>query len=490
MTGAWARNDRAPDSTPPHQCRHGPALELPLLVAGSRNAMRNAKRTGGWYPGARSACVSCPRRRRTTNHFAATPNASARPSIPDVTDSPLTGRAYLLARVGWVVLTLLVLTLNTLALPHAYVLLQTVCHQGSVCINGLTPSDLRELHHLGLTPGFLVVYQLGWDVGTTLFYTALAALIFWRRSADRMALFCAYMLVLFGGATYTGLLDLGLRTVDPVRFWLVGALELLAQVSVPTFFLLFPSGRFVPRWTRWGVLVFAFYEGWYVYFTSAYMGKFSGLSSGVFGALLLGVVGLQIYRFRRASNYRERQQTKWVVFGLTVGLGGFALLLLIGQIFFSSDLHTSRVGEVLFATTVTYGLLLLVPISIAIAILRSRLYDIDAIINLALVYGLLTGILGALYAGIIIGLASVAGTATGQASSNQLALIISTLVIAALVQPLRRRLQHIIGRRFYRREYDAAKTLAAFSASLRNEVDLEQLREHLLAVVRETMQPV
>lgn len=397
---------------------------------------------------------------------------------------------YQLARVGWVVLTLLVLTLNALALPHADALLQTVCHQGSLCTNGLTPSDLRELHQLGLTPGFLVIYQRGWDVGTTLLYTALAALIFWRRSADRMALFCAYMLVLFGGATYTGLLDLGLRTVGPVWFWLVGALELVAQVSVPTFFLLFPSGRFVPRWTRWGVLVFVLYEGWYVFFTNLYVGGFTGPVGLVFGVLVLCVVGLQIHRFRNVSTYRERQQTKWVVFGLTVGLGGFALLLVSGQLFIPQDLQSSQVTGVLFGTTITYSLLLLVPISIAIAILRSRLYDIDTIINVALVYGLLTGILGALYAGIIIGLASVASAATGKASTNQLVLVISTLAIAALVQPLRRRLQTIIDRRFYRRKYDAAKTLAAFSASLRNEVDLEQLREHLLAVVRETMQPV
>src|SRR6266446_3495366 len=174
-----------------------------------------------------------------------------RPDAHNGSQTRLRGRWLFIARAGWVVLTLLVLTLNAISIPRAVTLLQAVCQPGALCISGLTPADLRQLQQLGLSPGFLAAYQIGWDVGTTLIYTALAALIFWRRSVDRMALFCAYMLVLFGGATYTGLLDAGLRTGAPAWYWLVGGLELVAQVSVPTFFLLFPSGRFVPRWTRW-----------------------------------------------------------------------------------------------------------------------------------------------------------------------------------------------------------------------------------------------
>ena len=134
--------------------------------------------------------------------------------------------------------------------------------------------------------------------------------------------------------------------------------------------------------------------------------------------------------------------------------------------------------------------LLGVPLSIAIAILRYRLWDIDSIINRTLVYGLLSGILGALYAGLIIGLESLAGAIIGQTLQRPVVLVISTLAIAALFQPLRTRIQHIIDRRFYRRKYDAARTLATFSTTLRNEVDLATLSEHLVGVVEETMQPV
>ena len=120
---------------------------------------------------------------------------------------------------------------------------------------------------------------------------------------------------------------------------------------------------------------------------------------------------------------------------------------------------------------------------------RSRLWDIDTLINKALVYGLLTGLLGALYAGLIIGLVSLTSAITGATADEPVALVISTLAIAALFQPVRHRIQAIIDRRFYRRKYDAEKTLAAFSATLRQEVDLEELRAHLQAVVQETMQP-
>jgi hypothetical protein len=134
-------------------------------------------------------------------------------------------------------------------------------------------------------------------------------------------------------------------------------------------------------------------------------------------------------------------------------------------------------------------LLLLIPLSIGFSILRYRLYDIDVLINRTLVYGALTGILALVYVGLVIGLGSLIRLFTGQISQSPIVIVASTLVIAALFQPLRRRIQVIIDRRFYRRKYDAVKTLEAFSATLRSEMDLSQLREQLLNVVQETMQP-
>jgi hypothetical protein len=198
------------------------------------------------------------------------------------------------------------------------------------------------------------------------------------------------------------------------------------------------------------------------------------------------LVGIQIYRYVRVSTQVQRQQTKWVVFGIATAIiiGG---AISIADPSAGSNQAPHTLVDFLLGT-VTFFFFFLIPLSIAIAILRYRLWDVDALINKALVYGLLTALLGALYAGLIIGVGSLVGAVSGQ-DSQPLVLVISTLAIAALFLPARQWVQRLIDRRFYRRRYDAEKALAGFSAGLRSEVNLEQVRERLLAVVNETMQP-
>jgi hypothetical protein len=200
--------------------------------------------------------------------------------------------------------------------------------------------------------------------------------------------------------------------------------------------------------------------------------------------LALGII-VQIFRYRRVSNAFQRQQTKWVVYGFSSAILGF-LLLSIGDHapFFHENLNPF---VTLIINPAYYILMLLIPGSFSIAILRSRLWDIDVIINRTLVYGTLTGMLALVYFGLIFALQYLLRGMISQ--QNDVAIVVSTLAIAALFQPLRHRIQAIIDRRFYRRKYDAAKVVTAFSASLRNEVDLNELREHLISVVQETMQP-
>jgi hypothetical protein len=138
---------------------------------------------------------------------------------------------------------------------------------------------------------------------------------------------------------------------------------------------------------------------------------------------------------------------------------------------------------------VTWFALLVVPVFTYIAILKYRLYDTDLVINRALVYGFLTAFLAAVYFGGVTATEAIFRALTGQEQQPQLAIVVSTLVIAALFNPLRRRIQSFIDRRFYRSKYDARKTLEAFSAKLRDETDLDDLRDDLVGVVRETMQP-
>jgi hypothetical protein len=129
------------------------------------------------------------------------------------------------------------------------------------------------------------------------------------------------------------------------------------------------------------------------------------------------------------------------------------------------------------------------PIGVGIAVMRYRLLDIDVVINRALVYGSLAAILALVYSGGVTAIQALFTALTGQEEQPQLAIVVSTLLIAALFTPLRRRIQWFIDRRFYRRKYDAAKTLEAFSAKLRDETDLDALSDDLVGVVRETMQP-
>ncbi len=419
----------------------------------------------------------------------AVPASASRGTSAAASDTRLQGRWLLIARVGWIALTLLILTLNIVMLPRYHAVLQSPCQAGQACFAiQLTQGDRQLLHQFGLSLDFVAGYQVMLDAVSVLVCCVLGALIFWRRSADQMALFCAYMLVLFGGAGFTSILQDTLPPVSPAWFALVGTLDLLGQSSFQIFFLLFPSGRFVPRWTRWLALLIILYWVYAVFLTPVFSSSSPPWFNVLFFAILLCAVGAQVYRYRRVSTPTQRQQTKWVVFGFVIGIVGFILLVITANVLLPPALRQSGVGQTLVGGTSIYGFLLLIPISIAIAILRSRLYDIDVVINRALVYGSLTGILGGLYAGLIIGLTSLAGAVTG--TTNQpVVLVISTLAIAALFLPLRKRLQNLIDRRFYRKKYDAEKTLAAFSATLRNEVDLEQIREQLLSVVQETMQP-
>jgi hypothetical protein len=189
--------------------------------------------------------------------------------------------------------------------------------------------------------------------------------------------------------------------------------------------------------------------------------------------------GSLIWRLRRGS-WVECQQIKWLAYAAAVATGGSILVYTPPEALGAR--WVTSVGYVVVELGV-----LGIPISIGIAILRYRLYEIDTLINRTLVYGVLTVTLVALYFGGIVVLQRVFVLLTGQQST--LAVVASTLLIAALFTPLRQRVQSFIDRRLYRRKYDAAKTLEAFSAHLRDETDLDALSEDLVGVVRETMQP-
>jgi hypothetical protein len=258
--------------------------------------------------------------------------------------------------------------------------------------------------------------------------------------------------------------------------------------------LLFPTGRLVsPRW-RWIAWIGAGGLALSV-ISSAFMpGVFSGETttnpygiasltgalnlanqvSGVLVSLLtIAAILSALWRFWR-SREAERQQMKWFAFGAAL----LAAAIAINAIWFPQSNLGFAIG---------FGIL---PLSIGIAVVRYRLYDIDLLINRALVYGALTAALAAVYFGVVIGSQALTRLLTGQGQPQQpVVIVLSTLLIAALFQPLRTRLQRTIDRRFYRRKYNAARTLAACGQTLRTEVEMESLCEHLVSAVEETMQP-
>ncbi len=348
-----------------------------------------------------------------------------RPGARNGSEVHLQGVWLVMARVVWVVIALFATGLLVASLPSYFAYLH-MTNTTSIYGPQLAPGDVRELHVLGLSLDFYAWLNIGVFLVFWLICISIGVMLFLRRPDDRLALLASLILVLF-----------------PIEF--------NTQIIFPN----------EPLNNTWLFVI-----------------PLAGLAASM--------IALQVYRYRRVSTSLQRQQTKWVVFGIAVTFGGFvaSLPLVDGLLpqFFPMGPLAYFLAQMPFTL-----LLLLFPLSIAFAILHNRLWEIDRLISRSLVYGTLTITLGLIYAGLIIGLQALLGTIIKQ--NNDVAIVVSTLAIYVLFQPLRRGIQSIIDRRFYRRKYDAARTLAAFSATLRHEVDLASLSEHLVAVVQETMQP-
>jgi hypothetical protein len=407
----------------------------------------------------------------------------------DTVNTRLSGSWLIIARVAWLVLVVPSMGLFVISFPAYYQQLQKGCVDQLTCsVSGALP--VQVLH----SPGFPAT---GYAALLTIFFVIIEAiwcgvgfLLFWRRSDDWLALLVAFFLVMFNVTSLSGNNSpYALALTYPVFALPFSLVSFLGQVSLGVFFLLFPNGRLVPRWMGLVLLLGILYE-----FFSNFPSPTSPFNANwpawlnllvilvIFGALIFS----QIYRYRRVSTPVQRQQTKWVTLGVTAALGVVIGILSLG-VFLTTSVNSNLLGAQIIINAIWPIALLLIPLSIGFSIMRYRLYDIDILINRTLVYGSLTALLTLLYFGLVVALQALFQGMFHQ--NNAVATVVSTLVIAALFQPLRHRLQAIIDHRFYRRKYDAAKTVEAFSATLRNEVDLDQLRDHLLTVVQETMQP-
>jgi uncharacterized membrane protein len=308
----------------------------------------------------------------------------------------------------------------------------------------------------------------------------LVAFLIWRRVRTGFGLLTAYILIL-GGSAFMSVVVYSAEL--PAKFM---AVYELGAIIWPLFFpwlYLFPNGKAVPRRFLWvlGPLMGLFAMLHLLYMASIYVEASTPFARAVEGlqpvsdtmvpAMFALIVCAQIYRYIKVSGAVEREQTKWFLLGLVITFAVPALLSLIGN-------YPDELNALTFMA---------LPIGIGVAILRYRLWDIDIIIRRTLQYALLTGLLASVYFGCVLLLQQLFEALTGQTSP--VAIVASTLAIAALFNPLRYRVQAFIDRRLFRRKYDAAQTLTAFAAAARDETDLDALTAQLMRVVAETMQP-
>jgi hypothetical protein len=343
-----------------------------------------------------------------------------------------------------------------------------------------TQAALVELNWPAITLPLAVASA---DLVVALVSISFGLFLLWRKSDDWFGLYLSFVFLALGGTTL----------IAPVLEWipaLTGPIDVLGGVGWQVLFItfyLFPDGRFVPRWTRWMLLAWLGVNlvQWIFAMDVLSMPEL-GLWVGM--ALVFTAVGSQVYRYIWRATPLERQQTKWVVAAIAAL---FVFIIVVGPPTFRAP-PPDGLGPAL-QWALFFGLLfrvsfLVLPIAMLIAILRYRLWDIDVIIRRTLTYSALSAVLALAYFGIVLVLQGLFGALTGE-SRNELATVISTLAIAALFVPLRGRVQQAIDRRFFRQKYDAAKTLAAFAAAARDEVDLEHLSGQLVGVVQDTMQP-
>ncbi len=394
-------------------------------------------------------------------------------------------RWLILTWVLWIGLVVLALTVFAASFPAYLAQLQSVCN-GTACATGqLTPQLMGTLKTLHIAPGSYVAGTMVVVLIRVLVWFTVGGVVAWRRPQDWMALVVALMLVLLGTSTT-------LTTIaDSPSLWQFPAqcLLFLSYLLLGLIILLFPSGRFVPRWSWMLLILFTAEASLYNFFPNLLYTNdvfFTFLGNLIWVGLIGSLLATQIYRYRRVSNFLQRQQTKWVVFAISVALL-IEVSFTLPTLFFPMLEQPGSLYWFGYNATSSFSLLLL-PIAFGIAILRYRLWDIDILINRTLVYSSLTALLALVYFGLVFALQALVQAVSGQ-NSQPLTIVGSTLAVAALFQPLRSRIQTLIDRSFYRQKYDAEKTLEAFSATLRKEVDLNQLCDLSLAVIQETMQP-
>ena len=405
------------------------------------------------------------------------------------------GLRLVLMRTLCLVVAVLALGVFIIALParldqlqHLSPVMQEEGRVAQLVSMQLSPDDARALLQLGLSVQIYALYHLAIEVAFTLTCAGVGVLLLWRRWDEWIALLVALSLIAAAAAIPP---TINAFVVAHPEWQVLGDIVVAAYVGTNVVIYLFPDGRFVPRWTRWATAILLVWTFAWVVFPSTQLSAWPLVPSLIATLIIIGTFAFsQVYRFVRVSGPVQRQQTKWFVLGLSLGMVAVIIYdFNLPGLFFPS-LAQPGPNRLIFnfvSRPVYYAFRMLPPVAITVAILRYRLWDIDRLINRTLVYGTLTVVVALVYAGSVVLLQQLFRPLFG--GGHVLSVVMSTLTIATLFRPLRHRIQATIDRRFYHRKYDAAQTLQAFSANLRNEVDVNRLSQAMLDVVQETLQP-
>jgi hypothetical protein len=399
----------------------------------------------------------------------------------------LHGRWPRVMQAIWVALAAFLLYAFVTTLPRVATQMRTPCQPGSCPWLQYTTPQIAAISHQILPYETYISVILALGTASLVAAWSVSAVIIWRRPDDWMAALVAYALLFQGSFVTTTSVPLGATPwLNPNTYALT-----VFQLIPLLVFALFPNGRFAPRWTRW-VIIVGLMLIIPVSITGILPKTIFYTSLGPLGFVVtliesLALVIAQIYRYRAVSTPLERQQTKWALVGLAAPEALFVAFLVGASLAAALGAPTGIVT--LLSSTGGFGLPFGLAIGFGFAMMRSRLWEIDVIIRRTLIYGTLAALLALIYFGGVIGLQALVQTLSGAKALPSIAVVATTLVIAALFNPLRQWLQALIDRRFYRGKYDAARTLAAFGAALRTETNLKELSDELLEVVQDTMHP-
>jgi hypothetical protein len=375
-------------------------------------------------------------------------------SATSITTTTLTGNRMWLARAIWTVITALTAGTFIFAIPSHWRQLQQIGVTGEEKLVQLNQAEADALAQIGLTMPLYASYHVVVHALFTLVFVTVGIVLVWRRSDDWSVLYHSLALIIFA-ATYTPTIDDLAVTYPQLAVLVLSLRQVGLAVTVGAFFL-FPDGQFVPKWTRLIALVWSVAMLAIPFFPEFQIVRWEGSAMNVAGfGLVLAMYGLgsyaQVHRFRSVASPAQQQQTKWVILGLMAGVFGTALFVVINNIISA----TARPGM----ASLLYDLiglpflalfpLLLIPLAVAFALLRYRLWKIDFILNRSLVYSGLTIVLALAFGAILFVLQIILRLATGSEQPPVLGLVVATLAVGALFQPTRQRMRWLVDRHVY-----------------------------------------